>query len=46
MTNHCVVGGKETDDPFAANFWTPRVNPERASVHELDPPRGPPGAST
>ena len=27
MTNHCVVGGKETDDPFAANFWTPRVNP-------------------
>ncbi len=22
MTNHCVVGGKETDDPFAANFWT------------------------
>ena len=28
LTNHCVVGGKETDDPFAANFWTPRVNPE------------------
>ncbi|HZB75909.1 MAG TPA: M14 family metallopeptidase [Solirubrobacteraceae bacterium] len=27
MTNHCVVGGKETDDPFAANFWTPAVNP-------------------
>ena len=27
MTNHCVEGGKETDDPFAANFWTPRVNP-------------------
>jgi hypothetical protein len=26
MTNHCVVGGKETDDPFAAGFWTPRVN--------------------
>ena len=22
MTNECVVGGKETDDPFAANFWT------------------------
>ncbi len=22
MTNHCVVGGKETDDPFAANFWS------------------------
>ena len=27
MTNHCVEGGKETDDPFASNFWTPRVNP-------------------
>jgi hypothetical protein len=27
MTNQCVVGGKETDDPFAPNFWTPRVNP-------------------
>ena len=28
MTNHCVEGGKETDNPFAANFWTPRVNPQ------------------
>jgi hypothetical protein len=28
MTNHCVVGGKVTDDPFAADFWTPRVNPQ------------------
>jgi hypothetical protein len=27
MTNHCVVGGKVEDDPNAANFWTPRVNP-------------------
>src|SRR5215208_8293565 len=27
MTNYCVVGGKETDDPTAANFWTPRLNP-------------------
>jgi hypothetical protein len=27
MTNQCVVGGKETDDPFASDFWTPRVNP-------------------
>jgi hypothetical protein len=27
MTNHCVVGGQETDDPFAQNFWAPRVNP-------------------
>ena len=27
MTNQCVTGGKESDDPFAADFWTPRVNP-------------------
>jgi hypothetical protein len=27
MTNHCVNGGKSSDDPNAANFWTPRVNP-------------------
>ena len=26
MTNHCVVGGKVTDDPTAANFWTPALN--------------------
>ena len=25
MTNYCVNGGKETDDPFAANFWTART---------------------
>ncbi len=27
MTNHCVVGGKETDDPFAASFWQARISP-------------------
>jgi Zinc carboxypeptidase/Chitobiase/beta-hexosaminidase C-terminal domain len=27
LTNHCVNGAKETDDPFAANYWTPRTNP-------------------
>ncbi len=27
MTNYCVEGSKETDDPFAPNFWAPRVNP-------------------
>jgi hypothetical protein len=27
MTNHCVNGGKVTDDPNAADFWTPRINP-------------------
>jgi hypothetical protein len=25
LTNHCVVGGKETDDPFAADFWQART---------------------
>ena len=27
MTNYCVVGGLETDDPFAAGYWSPRINP-------------------
>ena len=27
MTNHCVNGGKTTDDPNAADFWTARINP-------------------
>jgi Zinc carboxypeptidase/Chitobiase/beta-hexosaminidase C-terminal domain len=27
MANYCVVGGLESDDPSAANFWTPRINP-------------------
>ena len=27
MTNQCVNGGKSSDDPNAANFWTPRINP-------------------
>ena len=27
MTNYCVEGGQETDDPFAPNFWAPRINP-------------------
>jgi Zinc carboxypeptidase/Chitobiase/beta-hexosaminidase C-terminal domain len=27
MTNYCVQGGQETDDPFAPNFWAPRLNP-------------------
>jgi Zinc carboxypeptidase/Chitobiase/beta-hexosaminidase C-terminal domain len=27
LTNHCVVGGQETDDPFAADFWQARTNP-------------------
>ena len=30
LTNHCVEGGKETDNQNAANFWTPRVNPGTA----------------
>ena len=27
MTAHCVIGGKETDDPNAGTFWTPALNP-------------------
>jgi hypothetical protein len=27
MTNWCMNGGLETDNPNAANFWTPRPNP-------------------
>jgi hypothetical protein len=27
LTNWCVNGGLEGDDPNAANFWTPRSNP-------------------
>jgi Zinc carboxypeptidase/Chitobiase/beta-hexosaminidase C-terminal domain len=26
MTNWCMIGGLETDDPNASNFWTPRPN--------------------
>ena len=45
MTNHCVEGGKETDDPFAPNFWAPRVNPGTglpyaATRSRLTRPRG------
>ena len=28
MTNWCNEGGEETDDPNAANFWTPRIRPD------------------
>jgi hypothetical protein len=27
MTNWCVEGAEETDDPTAPDFWTPRINP-------------------
>ena len=49
MTNHCVVGGKETDDPNAANFWTPRIEPAApgSRTRTSDPAaRATPGAST
>ncbi len=26
MTNWCMIGGLETDDPTAPNYWTPRPN--------------------
>ena len=38
LTNHCVVGGKETDDPFADNFWTPRVNPGTGEPYAANDP--------
>jgi Zinc carboxypeptidase/Chitobiase/beta-hexosaminidase C-terminal domain len=28
MTNHCVVGGKERDNPFSRSFWRPRIRPD------------------
>ena len=38
MTNHCVVGGKETDDENAANFWTPRTPPNSTTPYTaIDP---------
>jgi Zinc carboxypeptidase/Chitobiase/beta-hexosaminidase C-terminal domain len=38
MTNWCVEGGEETDDPFAANFWTPRVNPGTGAPYASNDP--------
>jgi hypothetical protein len=38
MTNHCVVGGKETDDPFAPNFWQARTPPNSTTPYTaIDP---------
>jgi hypothetical protein len=28
MTNYCVVGGKERDNPFSRSFWRPRIRPD------------------
>ena len=33
MTNYCVVGGQETDDPFASNFWAARTNPGSGAAY-------------
>jgi hypothetical protein len=33
MTNHCVIGGKTSDDPNAPDFWTPRVNPSSGAPY-------------
>ena len=48
MTNHCVVGGKETDDPFAANFWHAAGQPSAAPrrTRRSTPRRATRGAST
>ena len=38
LTNHCVVGGKESDDEAAANFWAPRINPETGAPYAANDP--------
>jgi hypothetical protein len=38
MTNYCVVGGKETDNPNAQNFWRPRVNPGTGALYTATDP--------
>ena len=38
MTNWCVEGGEETDDPFAANFWQPRINPQTTTPYTNNDP--------
>ena len=38
MTNHCVNGGKTSDDPFAADFWTLRVNPGNGQLYTNNDP--------
>jgi hypothetical protein len=38
MTNHCVVGGKETDNPSSSKFWTPQTRPDTGEAYTaLDP---------
>ena len=37
MTNHCVNGGKTSDDPNAGNFWTPRTTPAGVPYTQTDP---------
>jgi hypothetical protein len=38
MTNYCVVGGKETDDPAAANFWQFRSPPPGTNPYTANDP--------
>jgi hypothetical protein len=38
MTNHCVNGAKQGDDPFAADFWTPRTNPGTGALYTQSDP--------
>jgi Zinc carboxypeptidase/Chitobiase/beta-hexosaminidase C-terminal domain len=38
MTNYCAEGGKESDDPFAPNFWQARVSPANGQPYTaIDP---------
>jgi hypothetical protein len=38
MTNHCVEGGKEADNPFATNFWAPRIRPDTGAPYTNSDP--------
>jgi hypothetical protein len=38
MTNYCVEGGQEADNPFALNFWSPRVNPSTGLAYTNSDP--------
>jgi hypothetical protein len=38
MTNYCVVGGKETDDQNAVNFWAPRQRPDNGLPYTNNDP--------
>ena len=38
MTTWCVEGGEETDDPMAANYWAPRIDPSSGLPYTRNDP--------